>query len=109
MVSFKVHFSDKALEQVESYVSYVFNDLRSPQAAKAIWEDAMITSNQLESSAELHRLCENECLRELGYRLIHFRAHRYLYVYRIIGDTAYIEAAYHELQDYENLFESSLE
>ena len=40
----------------------------------------------------------------MGYRKILFLSHDYLFIYRVIGSTAYVEATYHQLQDYENLF-----
>ena len=39
-----------------------------------------------------------------GIRKMLFTRHRYLWLYRIEGDTVQIMAMYHELQDYENLF-----
>lgn len=45
---------------------------------------------------------DNVFLRAKGYRTIHFRKHRYLMVYSLQGNTAYVEGIYHDLQDYEN-------
>jgi len=53
-------------------------------------------------------LCRDPDLRSLGYRLIFFRYHRYLFIYSIHEDVVYIEATYHELQDYENTFRKKL-
>ena len=46
--------------------------------------------------------CQSDKLRNLGLRKLHFEKHRYLFVYRVIGNKIVIEGVYHELQDYEN-------
>ena len=43
-------------------------------------------------------------LKKHGYHIIHFMRHRYLMLYRIEGTIAYVDAIYHQLQDYENTF-----
>ena len=40
---------------------------------------------------------------------IDYLRHRYPILYRIEGTTAYVEAIYHQLQDYENTFADELE
>lgn len=47
-------------------------------------------------------------LKSDGYRAIHFMRHRYLMLYRIEGATVYVDAIYHQLQDYENIFADEL-
>lgn len=46
--------------------------------------------------------CENQRLKELGYRRINFLSHRYFMLYRVEEDTAFVDNIFHELQDYEN-------
>ncbi len=43
-------------------------------------------------------------LKAFGYRRKMILGTRYLCIYRIDGDTVWIDGIYHELQDYENLF-----
>lgn len=78
------------------------------QAASAVWNDAVGTVTELENVADSLRLCDNPDLKALGYRKINFRNHRYVMLYRIEENIAYVEAIYHELQDYENIFMDSL-
>lgn len=47
-------------------------------------------------------------LKKNGYHAIHFMRHRYLMLCRIEGTTAYVDAVYHQLQDYENTFADEL-
>ncbi len=77
-------------------------------AAKAVWNDALETQDELAKVAGSLKLCEKINLQELGYRKINFLHHRYLMIYRINGTTAYVEAIYHQLQDYENIFLDNL-
>jgi len=46
---------------------------------------------------------DDSVLQARGYRTIHFRNHKYLMVYTIDGDRAYVEGIYHDLQDYEGI------
>lgn len=49
------------------------------------------------------KLCDDSVLRLKGYRTIHFQKHKYLMVYTIDDDRAYVEGIYHDLQDYEGI------
>ena len=103
MVS-NVIITNRAQRQLEDYIAYVLLIKENPQAATSILDDALATRDILINVADSLKLCDDEELRSLGYRKISFHKHDYLYLYRVIEDTAYIEAVYHELQDYENLF-----
>lgn len=50
-------------------------------------------------------LCADLDLRSRNIRKIRLIRHRYLWLYRVENNTAYILAMYHELQDYENVFQ----
>ena len=65
-------------------------------------QDFDATINILEDQAESFRYCKSERLRNQGFHKIHFKRHRYLFVYRVKQDSVIIEGMYHELQDYEN-------
>ena len=56
----------------------------------------------LERIAGSLKMCENPRLKKLGYRRINFLSHRYFLLYRIAENMVYIDAVFHELQDYEN-------
>lgn len=108
MDSFDVRISEKALEQLESYVDYIQHTLLNEQAARLVWKDAIATRDRLSNSAGSLAFCRNHQLQELGYRLIRFSKHRYVMLYRVIGQTAFVDAIFHELQDYEHFFADEL-
>jgi len=107
MVS-KVVITRRAQEQLDDYVLYVLLEKGNAQAAGSILDDAERTKASLLNVAESLRYCEDEDLKALGYRKILFMSHDYLFIYRVIGSTAYVDATYHQLQDYENLFRTEV-
>ena len=104
----KVIMTRLAQNQLSQYIGYIKRKFKNPQAAKAVAQDARETKALLLKAAETLKLCSDPDLRILGYRVILFRHHRYLFVYSIHDDTVYIEATYHELQDYENTFKEDV-
>ena len=104
MVLYEVIISPKALSQLEMYVDYIQYTLLNEQAAKSVWNDALETRDELAKVAGSLKPCDNTNLQEPGYRKINFLHHRYFMIYRIDETTAYVEAIYHQLQDYENIF-----
>ena len=108
MVSYKVVVSPKALSQLDDYVSYVHYTLLNPIAAESIWRDAKETRKTLTTVTGSLKPCDHPKLRALGYHAIKFEKHDYAMLYRVEGDTAYVDGIYHLMQDYENLFASEL-
>lgn len=104
-MDYEVIISDKAQTQLDRFVYYIIAELGNEQAASSVLDDAEETKIKLSRLAGSIKLCDNPKLRELGYRIIRFRYHRYLMVYRIDGSTVYVEGIYHELQDYEKYIE----
>ncbi len=101
-MDYNVLISDKAQAQLDKFIYYILVELGNEQAAIRVLEDAEETKVRLSRTAGSLKLCDNEKLRVLGYRMIHFGRHRYFMLYRIDGNTAYVEGIYHELQDYGN-------
>ena len=108
MDTYKVIISPHARSWLISYHDYLQKILLNEQAAKSMWEDALLTIDRLSFLAGSLRFCQTPALRKLGYHIIRFKSHRYLMIYRTDKDTAYVEAVYHELQDYEALFSDRL-
>ena len=108
MVSYNVVTSPKALSQLEEYIDYIRHTLFNKQAAASVWSDALETVGKPENVAGSLSYCDDPDLKELGYRKISFIHHRYVMIYRVENNTAYVEAIYHQLQDYENIFADSL-
>lgn len=108
MDSYNVIISPKALTQLNRYIEYIQYTLLNEQAAHNIWQDAMDTRAKLSLVAESLKYCTHPQLKKHGYRAISFRHHRYLMLYRVDGKNVYVDAIYHQLQDYENLFTNEL-
>lgn len=108
MVS-KVIITRKAQKQLAAFVGYIIRAFQNKQAAKLLIEDSKLTKKRLLDVAESLPLCKDSELAALGYKTIHFKSHRYLFVFEIRGSTAFVEAVYHELQDYENIFKSEVQ
>ena len=108
MDTYKVILSPQALSQLKDYHEYILYTLLNEQAAKSMWDDAMDTVRRISVVAGSLKLCDNPKLNELGYRMIRFKTHQYVMLYRIEGYTAYVDAVYHQLQNYEVLFEENI-
>lgn len=108
MVSYKVIISPRALSQLNDYIDYIQFTLLNNQGAKSVWDDAVETTERLETIAGSLAPCNHPKLKENGYYPILFSHHRYVMLYRIENNIAYVDAIYHELQDYENLFAEDL-
>ena len=108
MDSYEVIITPHALSQLNDYISYIQYTLFTDQAAENVWQDALDTSAQLELSAGSLRFCKHPKLKELGYRPIFFLRHDYVILYRVENQIAFVDAIYHQLQDYENLFACEL-
>lgn len=104
----KITMTRLAQSQLALHVAYVKNHHKNPQAAKAILADARQTKSTLMAVAESLDYCQDPDLRTLGYRIIFFRRHRLLFIYSVHKNTVFIEATYHELQDYENTFKEEV-
>ena len=108
MDSFDVIISPKALSQLNDYIDYIQYTLLNEQAARNVWQDAIETRDQLSKVAGSLKFCSHPQLKKDGYRAIKFLRHRYVMLYRTDGTHAYVDAIYHQLQDYENTFAEEL-
>ncbi len=108
MDSFDVIISPKAFSQLNDYIDYLQYTLLNDQAAHNVWQDALDTRERLSNVAGSLKPCAHPQLKKNGYRPINFLRHSYLMLYRIEGRTAYVDAIYHQLQDYENIFADKL-
>ena len=99
---FNVEISELAEEQYDNILDYLANVKKNLQAVNGVIDDFDYAVEQLENLADTFGYCQDERLRAMGFHKLHFKSHRYLFVYRINGDRVIIEGMYHELQDYEN-------
>lgn len=84
------------------FLDYLVNEKKNKQAAINVINDFDATVRELSNIAGSLKLCDNPHLKELGYRRINFKSHRYFMLYRIKRKTVIIDRIFHGLQDYEN-------
>ncbi|MDO4189475.1 MAG: type II toxin-antitoxin system RelE/ParE family toxin [Lachnospiraceae bacterium] len=101
-MQFNVEISELAEEQYDNILDYLANVKKNPQAVNGVIDDFDYAVEQLEKMADTFGRCQDKRLSAMGFHKLHFKAHRYLFVYRINGNRVIIEGMYHELQDYEN-------
>ena len=104
---FEVIIAPEAVEQLNACVQYIRCTLMNPSAAESVYEDAIETGAELAVVAGNLKLCENRKLKRYGYRIISFRRHQYVMIYRTEGQFAYVDGIFHQKQDYEHLFAKS--
>ncbi|MGN0169987.1 MAG: type II toxin-antitoxin system RelE/ParE family toxin [Lachnospiraceae bacterium] len=100
-MDYKVVVTQEAEHDLEQYVQYLLFVKKNVQAAGNLLSDFETTKNRLSSVAGNLKLCDNPRLREAGYHRINFGSHKYFLLYHVEGEIVYIDAVFHELQDYE--------
>ncbi|MDE7311194.1 MAG: type II toxin-antitoxin system RelE/ParE family toxin [Eubacterium sp.] len=100
---YKVVITHDAKAQLTQILRYLKQELGNDQAAQSMKSDMKDTKQRLSRIAGSLKLCDDAKLRSLGYRTIHFKHHRYFMLYRIEDSIVYVDAVYHDLQDFENL------
>lgn len=101
-MDYKIVIMQDAEEDLDRFVRYLLLEKKSEQAARNLLDDFEETKVRLSCVAGSLKECENPYLKEIGYKRIDFLAHRYFMLYRIEGDTVFIDNIFHELQDFEN-------
>ena len=96
--------TDYAKSQLRQILYHVRCRLNNPAAARSIKQDLNETKEKLTYLAGSIKLCDNLELAEKGFRVILFRKHRYVLIYKVRGNIAFVEGICHELQNYQNLF-----
>ena len=101
-MDYKIVLMRDAEEDLDRFITYLLFEKKSEQAARNLLNDFEATKTSLSNVAGSLKLCDNPKIRALGYRRINFLSHRYFLLYRIAENMVYIDAVFHELQDYEN-------
>lgn len=102
-MDYKVVITEDAELDMDNFVHFLLFEKKNEQAASNLIDDFDAVIAILTHAAESIKLCENQHLRELGYRRINFKSHRYFMLYRVKEDMVYVDNIFHELQDYENM------
>ena len=100
---YKVAVTNFAWNQLNNITDYIVYDLMNPDAAESVLDDFEKAVDKLEKTAASFALCSEPELAQHGYRRYHLESHRYILLYRIVGQDVFIDRVYHELQDYQNL------
>ncbi len=101
-MDYKVVITEDAELDMDNFVHFLLFEKKNELAASNLIDDFDAVIATLTHAAENMKLCENQHLRELGYRRINFKSHRYFMLYRVEEDMVYADNIFHELQDYEN-------
>lgn len=102
-MDYKVVITQAAEEDLDRFIQYLVFEKRNQQAAKNLLDDFEVTKQSLEQVAGSLKYCEHPRLKELRYKRINFRKHRYFMLYHIDADKAIVDNVFHQLQDYENI------
>lgn len=102
-MEYNVVLSVQAQTHFREIINYLLYELQNQQAAISVADDFNDTIARLSHVAGSMKFCDDSILRAREYRIIHFRKHKYLMVYTVDGDRAYVEGIYHDLQDYEGI------
>ena len=103
-MDYEVILTIPAKAQLDHIIDYVLSEYENTQEALGIMDDAEETKYRLSHIAGGLKLCEDPRLRSLGYRTIHFKRHNYFMLYRIQDSIVFVDAIYHDLQNYEDIF-----
>ena len=101
-MTYNIIISKDAEDDLKGYIKYLYVEKKNEQAAKSVLDDFEETIQSLRRVAPSLKLCENPRLKIQEYRRINFIKHRYFMLYRIQRENVYVDAIFHELQDYEN-------
>ncbi|MDE6942984.1 MAG: type II toxin-antitoxin system RelE/ParE family toxin [Lachnospiraceae bacterium] len=104
-MEYDIVLSVQAQTHFREIINYLIYELQNQQAAISVADDFDETIARLSHVAGSLKLCDDSVLRAKGYRTIRFRKHKYLMVYTVDGDRAYVEGIYHDLQDYEGILQ----
>lgn len=104
-MEYKVVLTSQAQLDFRNITHYLLYELKSEQATISVTDDMERTIERLSYMASGLKLCDDPRLRDLGYRTIHFKRHNYFMLYRIEGGVVYVDAIYHDLQNYEDISE----
>ena len=90
-MDYRVVMTEEAEEDLDRFIYYLLIEKENEQAARNLLDDFEKTKESLSKVAESLKLCDNPKLKELGYRRINFLSHRYFMLYRIEGNTVFVD------------------
>ncbi len=103
-MGYNVIMTSRDEDHLRKAVRYLAVVLGNEQAARSLKQSIQQTIQFLEYGAGSLRFLTDPELRKYGYKRITIGKTRYFFVYRIEENTVWIDAMFHEQQDYPNLF-----
>ena len=103
-MGYNVIMTLRAKDHLRKIVRYLIVDLGNEQAARSLKQAIQQTIQFLEYGADTLRFLSDPELQKYGYKRITIGKTRYFFVYRIEANTVWIDAMFHEQQDYPKLF-----
>lgn len=76
-MEYEIVLTELAKKQLDQIIYYILFELKNEQAALQVLKDAENCQLRLSRTAGSLKLCDNPKLRSLGYRILHFKHHRY--------------------------------
>ena len=102
MQHYRVELTASAKRQLRNILEYIYYNLRNEQAYQSVKEDFIKTFERLEFSAGLIADSEDDILRKLNLKKMHFISHKYVLLFKVVEDVAYVVEIHHESEDYIN-------
>lgn len=108
MALYEVRHTEIANKLMDDCIFYIAFQFGNSDAVTSLYHDIIETEERLKYSADSIKLCDDAYLAQKGYRKIKLKKHNYILIYQIIENMVFIEAMFHSLQDYENVFKSTI-
>ena len=93
---YSVKVTESAERDLDEIVGYIVQELCNPQAAAHLLDEIGIVYLQLARTPECYPSCTHPLLRQ--YRKVTIMG--YVLIYRVEGDTVYVERFFSQLEDY---------
>ena len=100
-MAYKVYFSEKALADQRSIISYMLDILESPDAARHFLGEVEAMALDLEYMPSASPYCREPRLKSLGYQK--YLLMSYIALFKVENDAVYIAHIFHQSQNYARL------
>ena len=97
-MAYNVKVTASAEKDLEAIVSYIVQKLSNPQAAGHLLDEITRMYRALEDNPMIYPACSQPLLQRFRKATVM----RYVIIYRVDGDTMYVERFFSQLEDYVN-------
>lgn len=99
-MGYELKISANTEHQIAACIDYIIETLKNPSAAGSVLEDISSAYDELENSAGSFALCDDPYLASKGYRKLALAKHDYVFVYRVVENTVYLQGFFHMRENY---------